>query len=69
MSRASFDRSDNVWPTAVAEMGMERANTDDLEADDLYIERDSVLESDLFETSLEDYDDILSIAEDDYLEQ
>ena len=69
MSRASFDRSDSVWPAAVAEMSLERATMDDLETDELYIERDSVLESDLFETSLEDYDDILSIAEDDYLEQ
>lgn len=69
MSRTSFDRTDRVWPANVAEMGLEQAGFANPETDDLYVERDTVLESDLFETSLEDYDDILSMAEDDYLEQ
>ncbi len=69
MSRTSFDRNDRVWPAHIADLHLEQDGFDDLEAEHLYIDRDAVLESDLFETSLEDYDDLLSMAEDDYLEQ
>ena len=65
MSRSSFDRTDAVWPTNPIELGLEQTALDDIEADDLYIERDSLLEGDLLETSLEDYDDLLSLAGDD----
>lgn len=65
MSRTSFDRSDRDWSAHVADLGLEKPEVSDVYADDLYVQRDDVLESDLFETSLEDYDDILSIAGDD----
>lgn len=65
MSRSSFDRSDAVWPTNSAELSSGQADLDDVEADNLYIERDSLLEDELLQTSLEDYDDLLSLAQDD----
>jgi len=68
MSRTSFDRDDRVRPADFAELGFAQNDFDSLEAEDHYIERDTVLESDLLETSLEDYDDLLSIAQDDYYE-
>ncbi|MGI9450038.1 MAG: hypothetical protein ACR2QH_05285 [Geminicoccaceae bacterium] len=66
MSRTSFDRDDRVWPAHLAELDLEQDDFKDLQADDHYIERDTVLENDLLETTLEDYDDLLSIARDDY---
>ena len=65
MSRTTSDRDDRIWPAHVAEFGLEQDDYQDLEANDHYIERDSLLEGDLLETSLEDYDDLLSIAQDD----
>jgi hypothetical protein len=57
MSRTSFDRDDGV-----------RLYQDqsEIEGDDLYIEPDTILESEMLETSLDDYDDLLSVARDDY---
>ncbi len=65
MSRSSFDRNDPVWPAQAADVSLDQTDFEDIEADDLYIERDSLLEGELMETSLEDYDDLLSMAQDD----
>ncbi len=67
MSAMSFDRNDqprfgDVMNTAIAAEALEQ----DKELDEgLYLERDTLLEDDFFEQSLDDYDDLLSAAEDD----
>lgn len=65
MSRSSFERGNLDWATTSVELGLEKAGVEDIEAKDLFIERDSLLENDLLETSIEDYDDLLSMAQDD----
>ncbi len=68
MSRSSFDRNDPAWPSKAADASLEQDDFEDIEAD-LYIDRDSILESELLETSLEDYDDLLSMSHDDYFDE
>lgn len=65
MSRSSFERGNPDWATTSVELGLEKADIEDIQAKDLFIERDSLLENDLLETSIEDYDDLLSMAQDD----
>ena len=70
MSRKTLHRNERVWPAHVAELGLELADESEaFEADVRYLERDLMLESELLETSLEDYDDLLSLANDDVYEQ
>ncbi len=67
MSAMSFDRNDHprlgeLMKTAIAADALEQ----DKQLDEgLDLERDTLLEDDFFEQSLEDYDDLLSAAEDD----
>lgn len=67
MSAMSFDRNGqprfgDLMKTAIAAGALEQ----DKQLDEgLYLERDTLLEDDFLETSLDDYDDLLSAAEDD----
>jgi hypothetical protein len=70
MSAMSFDRNDNLkfgdlMQTVIAADALEREKQLD---EGLYLERDTLLDEDFFEQSLDDYDDLLSAAEDDWTE-
>lgn len=67
MSSMSYDRSDpprltNLMKTVIAADALEQEKQLD---EGLYLERDTLLDDDFFEQSLDDYDDLLSAAEDD----
>ncbi|MDH3659965.1 MAG: hypothetical protein OEU92_08045 [Alphaproteobacteria bacterium] len=67
MSVMSLDPSDHPRPgellqTVIAADALEKAKPLD---EGLYLERDTLLDDELFETSLDDYDDLLSVAADD----
>lgn len=71
MSAMSFDRNDHpssseLLKTVIAADALEQNKQLD---EGLYLERDTLLEDDLFEQSLDDYDDLLSAAEDDNWDQ
>lgn len=66
MSAMSFDRNDNprfgdLMQTVIAADALEREKQLD---EGLYLERDTLLDEDFFEQSLDDYDDLLSAAHD-----
>ena len=71
MSAMSFDRNENPMPgdlmqTIIAADSLER----DKQLDEgLYLERDTLLDEDFFEQSLDDYDDLLLVAEDNDWDQ
>ncbi len=65
MSAMSFDRNDNpmfgdLMQTVIAADALERERQ--LE-EGLYLERDTLLDEDFFEQSLDDYDDLVSAAQ------
>ena len=65
MSAMSFDRNDNpmfgdLIQTVIAADALERERQ--LE-EGLYLERDTLLDEDFFEQSLDDYDDLVSAAQ------
>jgi|GEM_PF-6550792 len=67
MSVMSFDRNDhprpgNLMMTVIAADALEQEKQLD---EGLYLERDTLLDDDFFEPSLDDFDDLLSAAEDD----
>lgn len=69
MSMMLFDRDPKFQPYEAAELDLADAGLDDEAfAGDLYGERDSLLESELLESSLDDYDDLLSAVRDDFCE-
>ncbi|MGI9502370.1 MAG: hypothetical protein ACR2RE_04855 [Geminicoccaceae bacterium] len=71
MSVMSFDRNDqprfgNLMNTVIAADALEQEKQLD---EGLYLERDTLLDDDFFEQSLDDYDDLLSAAEDNDWDQ
>ncbi|MEM7041211.1 MAG: hypothetical protein AAF543_00225 [Pseudomonadota bacterium] len=71
MSAMSYDRNGqprfgDLMKTVIAADALEQEREQLDEG--LYLERDTLLEDDFFETSLDDYDDVLSAAEDDWTE-
>ncbi len=65
MSRSSFERGYGEGQSNPGFVGLDKTGFGDVETEEHYIERDTLLEGDLLETSLEDYDDLLSIAQED----
>ncbi len=59
----TFPRPGELLKTVIAADALEQEKQLD---EGLYLERDTLLEDEFFETSLEDYDDLLSAAEDDW---
>ncbi len=71
MSSMSYDRNNHprlndLMKTAIAADALEREKQLD---EGLYLERDTLLDDEYFEQSLDDYDDLLSAAEDDNWDQ
>lgn len=71
MSVMSFDRNDQprfgeLMKTVIAADALEQESQAD---EGLYLERDTLLDDDFFEQSLDDYDDLLSAAQDDDWDQ
>lgn len=66
-----FDRDTQFTPRQPANLVLQQPVLDDeIFSDDLYSDRDSVLERDEFlETSLDDYDDLFAAVHDDYFEE
>ena len=67
MSMMMLDRNDIPKPnellrTVIAADALEQEKQLD---EGLYLERDTLLDDEMFETSLDDYDDLLSAVEDD----
>lgn len=67
MSSMSYDRNDHpgrndLMKTVIAADALEQEKQLD---EGLYLERDTLLDDDFFEQSLDDYDDLLSGAEHD----
>lgn len=67
MSAMSFDRNDHprlgdLMKTVIAADALEQEKQLD---EGLYLERDTLLDDDYFEPSLDDYDDLLSATQDD----
>ena len=66
MSMMMLDRNDHPRPgellhTVIAADALEKEKPLD---EGLYLERDTLLDDEFFKTSLDDYDDLLSVAED-----
>lgn len=68
MSAMSYERNGQprfgeIMQTVIAADALEQEKQQPDEG--LYLERDTLLDDDFFEQSLDDYDDLLSAAEDD----
>lgn len=67
MSMMMYDRDGQPRPNDILKTVIASAALQDDAANDnaLYLERDSVLDDELLESSLDDYDDLLAAARDD----
>jgi len=59
--RSGYPKPADLMQTVIAADALAQDNEHD---EGLYLERDTLLEDDYFETSLDDYDDLLSAADD-----
>ena len=62
LDRNGHPRPNQLLRTVIAADALEQEKQLD---EGLYLERDTLLDDELFETSLDDYDDLLSAVEDD----
>lgn len=62
LDRGDYPSGSELMKTVIAADALEQEKQVD---EGLYLERDTLLEDDFFETSLDDYDDLLSMGEDD----